>query len=400
MKLLIFLKKMIHWRALLPYHLFMFHKKQNNFVNISFVIITAVFVFYVLGSGSSVIIPFVIALLFSFSIIGLSNFYKSFRIPAFIAFMMSIVTYGAVLWLIGKILSSNLEEFIRLAPEYQEKILGIVGWYSDQVFSLLGIQKPESIAQVFQSINIPNLIESIASGVVSISGNLWIIIFYTLFILLEYRYFRVKLNLMIRDSALKQRTLEVVDQIKSDVKSYFVIKASVSFCVGLFSYVIMMIFGLEFAIFFAFIIFLLNFIPNIGSIIAVAFPVIFSLIQFESLYLSSIFLALMIWVQILMGNFVEPKFVGNKLNLSPLVIILSLIFWWNLWGIVGMLLSVPIMVIINIILAAIPTTRPIAILFSEKWELKISEQETKMSTKKLVKDLKVKLKKTQKKLKK
>ena len=128
----------------------------------------------------------------------------------------------------------------------------------------------------------------------------------------------------------------------------------------------MYIFGLEFAIFFAFIIFLLNFIPNIGSIIAVTFPVIFSLVQFESLYLTSIFLALMIGVQVLMGNFVEPKFVGNKLNLSPLVIILSLVFWGSLWGVVGMLLSVPIMVIINIILAAIPSTRPIAILFSEK----------------------------------
>lgn len=228
------------------------------------------------------------------------------------------------------------------------------------------MEKPENIAQVFESVNISGLFENIASGVVSISGNLGIIIFYTLFILLEYRYLRTKVNLMIQDNLAKKKTFAVLDQIKTDVKSYFVIKASVSFFVGLFSYIIMMIFGLEFAIFFAFIIFLLNFIPNIGSIIAVLFPVLFSLVQFESFYMTSIFLALMISVQILMGNFVEPKFVGNKLNLSPLVILLSLVFWGSLWGVVGMLLSVPIMVIINIILAAIPSTRPIAILFSEK----------------------------------
>lgn len=345
----------------------MFNKKQNNFVNISFTIITAVLIFYVLAAGKAFIIPFVVALLLSFAIIGLSNFYKRFKLPAFISFPLSIVTYGLLFWLVGKIIESNFDDFIRLAPEYQNTVLSIVDGYSDRFFTLLHIDKPESFAQLLQSVNVSALFENIASGIVSISGNLGIIFFYTLFILLEYRYLRTKIDLMIADTSMKKKTFEVLDQIKSDVKSYFVIKASVSFFVGLFSYGIMMIFGLEFAIFFAFIIFLLNFIPNIGSIIAVMFPVLFSLVQFDAnLYQSSIFLALMISVQVLMGNFVEPKFVGNKLNLSPLVIILSLVFWGSLWGVVGMLLSVPIMVIINIILAAIPTTRPIAILFSEK----------------------------------
>ncbi len=378
----------------------MFNKKQNNFVNISFSIITAVLIFYVLAMGKSFIIPFVVALLLSFAIIGLSNFYKSFKIPSFLSFPLSIVSYGAIFWLIGKIVESNFDDFVRLAPEYQDKVFGIFDGYSDRIFSLLHMDKPESIAQVFQSINVSGLFENIASGVVSVSGNLGIIIFYTLFILLEYRYLREKVNLMIKDNLVKKKTFEVLDQIKSDVKSYFVIKAFVSFFVWLFSYIIMMIFGLEFAIFFAFIIFLLNFIPNIGSIIAVTFPVLFSLVQFESFYLTSVFLALMISVQILMGNFVEPKFVGNKLNLSPLVIILSLVFWGSLWGVVGMLLSVPIMVIINIILAAIPSTRPIAVLFSEKWILKVSDEEANTNTKKLVKDLKKRLKATKKQLKK
>ncbi len=378
----------------------MFNKKQNNFINISFWIITAVLVFYVLATGKSFIIPFVVALLFSFAIIGLSNFYKSFKLPWLISFPLSIATYGWIFWLIGKIIESNFDDFIRLAPEYQSKIFGIIQDYGDRVFTFLNMEKPESFAQVFEWVNVAWVLENIATGVVAVSGNLGIIFFYTLFILLEYRYLRTKVNLMVKDNLMKKKTFEVLDQIKSDVKSYFVIKAFVSFFVGLFSYTIMMIFGLEFAIFFAFIIFLLNFIPNIGSIIAVTFPVLFSLVQFESLYLTSVFLALMISVQVLMGNFVEPKFVGNKLNLSPLVIILSLVFWGSLWWVVGMLLSVPIMVIINIILAAIPSTRPIAILFSEKGVLRISEDDVNTTTKKLVKDLKKRLRDTKKQLKK
>lgn len=378
----------------------MFSKKQNSFVNISFTIITAVLIFYVLATGKSFIIPFVVALLFSFAIIGLSNFYKGFRLPWFISFPLSIITYWALFWLIGKIIGSNFDDFVRLAPEYQVKISTIFGQYSDKVFSMIGMERPESLSHLFQNINVGAVLESVATGVVSISGRLGIIVFYTLFILLEYRYLGKKIDLMIRDNLIKKKTFEVLDQIKSDVKSYFVIKAWVSLCVGILSYAIMAIFGLEFAIFFAFIIFLLNFIPNIGSIIAVSFPVLFSLVQFESFYLTSIFLMLMVWVQVLMGNFVEPKFVWNKLNLSPLVIILSLVFWWSLWWVVGMLLSVPIMVIINIILAAIPSTRPIAILFSEKWVLKISDEETLTSTKQLVKDLKKRLRDTKKQLKK
>ncbi|MDC0506085.1 AI-2E family transporter [Candidatus Gracilibacteria bacterium] len=378
----------------------MFNKKHNNFINISFGIITAVLVFYVLGTGKSFIIPFVIALLLSFAIIGLSNFYKSFKIPAFISFTLSIFTYGAIFWLVGKIIEANYDDFVKLAPEYFETISGIVQTLGDRVFGFLDIEKPESFRQLFSNVNPAQLFNRISSGVLEITGQLGIIIFYTLFLLLEYRYAPSKLDLMFSDGLAKKKIFNVLNQIQSDVKSYFVIKASVSFFVGLFSYTIMMIFGLEFAIFFAFIIFLLNFIPNIGSIIAVLFPVLFSLVQFESLYLTSIFLALMIGVQILMGNFVEPKFVGNKLNLSPLVIILSLVFWGKLWGVAGMFLSVPIMVIINIVLAAIPSTRSLAILFSEKGVLKLSDDDVNTTTKKLVKDLKKKLQDTKKQLKK
>lgn len=105
----------------------MFNKKQNNFINISFTIITAVLIFYVLAAGKSFIIPFVVALLLSFVIIGLSNFYKGFKMPSFISFPLSILTYGAIFWLIGKIIGSNFDDFIRLAPEYQERVFSIVG---------------------------------------------------------------------------------------------------------------------------------------------------------------------------------------------------------------------------------------------------------------------------------
>ena len=111
------------------------------------------------------------------------------------------------------------------------------------------------------------------------------------------------------------------------MKSYFKIKTLTSLSISLISAIIMYFFGIDFFIFWAFLILILNYIPSVGSIIAVSFPVIFSLIQFESLYITTIFMILMITAQVFIGNFVEPRLMGNKLNLSPLVILISLIFW-------------------------------------------------------------------------
>ena len=185
---------------------------------------------------------------------------------------------------------------------------------------------------------------------------------------------------------------KIFDQVQADVKSYFLIKTIVSLLVAFISFMIMYFFGLDFLIFWAFLIFLLNYIPNIGSIIAVFFPVIFSLIQFESLSLTFIFLVLMISAQVLIWNIIEPRLMGNKLNLSPLVILISLIFWGTIWGPTGMLLSVPIMVMINIVLAHIEVTRPIAILLSERWIVKFANMKElptgKLSIRKMRKLLK------------
>lgn len=345
----------------------MFNKEKNNIVNFSFILMLLFLLFYILYIWASLIIPFIIALLFSFAIIWLSNFFKEFKIPAFISFPLSLFVYSFIFWAIWKLIESNIGDLIELLPEYQTKISTIIS----QAFVFLHIPEPESITEIFQSIDLQYIFSIAIWGVTSIFSSAWIILFYVIFILLEYRYFKEKLNLMITDSRKRNQVLEIIDKIKVDIKSYFVIKTLVSFLTALFSYIIMKAFWLDFAIFWSMLIFILNFIPNIWSIIAVMFPALFSLVQFNWYYNFVLITLGLIWIDMLMWNIIEPRFMWNKLNLSPLVIIISLAFWWSLWWIIGMILSVPIMVIINIILAKIPVTRPIAILLSEKWELDV-----------------------------
>lgn len=367
----------------------MFNKKQEEELNISLIILSTFIVFYTLYIGQDLIIPLIISILFSFAIIWVSNTYQRFKIPKFLSMILSLWTYILIFWLIWELINSNINELIKKLPDYQEQINGMI----KQFFESTHIPEPKSINEMLNNFNISNVFQNILLWITSIFSNTGMIFFYTLFILLEYRYFWDKLTLMISNEEKRKNILNIIYKIKSDTKAYFIVKTIVSFITAILSYILMISFKLDFAIFWAFLIFILNFIPNVGSIIALIFPITIALIQKDiSLFSLSFISAWLIWIQILMWSIIEPKFMWNRLNLSPLAILISLSFWWALWWIIWMLLSVPIMVIINIILAKIPTTRPIAILLSEKGELKIeSDEEVIKTRKKFLKKIKEKI---------
>lgn len=367
----------------------MFNKKQAEELNIPIIIISTFLVFYSLYIGQDLIIPFIVAILFWFAIIWVSNTYQKFWVPKFISMILSLLTYVILFWLIWELINSNIDELIEKLPDYQEQI----SWIIKNFFHTTHIPEPKSVDEMLQNFDMTNVVKKLLTGITSIFSNTGMIFLYTLFILLEYRYFWHKLILVISDEEKRNNVIETLNKIKTDTKAYFIVKTIVSFITAILSYFVMASFGLDFTIFWAFLIFILNFIPNIGSIIALIFPISIALIQKDiSLFSLSFITSWLIWIQILMWNIIEPKFMWNRLNLSPLAIIVSLSFWGALWWIVWMLLSVPIMVIINIILAKIPTTKPIAILLSEKGELKIeSDEEVLQTRRKFLKKIKDKI---------
>lgn len=362
-------------------------KKYNTLIAVNLTLITLGFAVYILYIGASLFIPFVVALLVSFIILSLTSYFHTKWIPKIFSYFLSLGVIGMIIFLIGQIINTNINEIITQAPSYQEKLSRII-WEIAQKYNL---NTQIILDQFVQRINIPSLVSSTASLITGIVKNAGIIIFFTLFILLESASFGQKLSLITQGS--RSQFFDIVEQIQWDIRSYFKVKTLISLIVAFVSFCIMSIFWLDFVLFWTFLIFLLNYIPNIGSIIAVFFPVMFSLIQFESVSLTVVLLVLMTSAQVLTGNILEPKIMGNRLNLSPLVILISLIFWGTLWGPIGMLLSVPIMVTINIILAHFEITRPISILLSEKWIVKFTGMQEipkgKISLKKMKQLLKI-----------
>ena len=155
-----------------------------------------------------------------------------------------------------------------------------------------------------------------------------------------------------------------VGDIEDQVQHYLLIKTFISMLTGFIGGTILIIGGIDFAIFSALLIFILNFIPNFGSIIATLFPLLIGILQYGfSLRVLLVFIGLML-TQFIIGNVVEPRITGKSLNLSPIVILISLILWGYIWGIVGMMLAVPLTSALKIFFQNIPLLKPIAELIS------------------------------------
>jgi predicted PurR-regulated permease PerM len=149
----------------------------------------------------------------------------------------------------------------------------------------------------------------------------------------------------------------VLGHIDKKVQKYLAIKTIVCIVSGLLATLILFLFGVDFAIAFGFLTFLLNYIPSIGAFIAKVLPFLVALIQFSSFWRAAWVLIVLLAVDAVMGMIIEPKMMGKGMDLSPLLIIFSLFFWGWLWGIPGMILAVPIMAIIKIVVGSFPEMR-------------------------------------------
>jgi predicted PurR-regulated permease PerM len=138
----------------------------------------------------------------------------------------------------------------------------------------------------------------------------------------------------------------------------------INLMVGAVTVIVLLLFGVDFAFFIGVLTFFMNYIPNFGALLATVFPVVVSLLQFESFGLTLILTAVLVVIHNIIGNFIEPKMMGSNLHLSPLAVLLSLIFWGWLWGVWGAVLAIPVISLIKIVCENIKPLRPIAILIS------------------------------------
>ena len=349
----------------------------SKMILLNITILTIIAISYLLFLWSSLILPFVIALLVSFWIISVSGFFEKIWMNKFFSYLFSAISFFIFFFIVWWIINTNINEIA--APENITKYQNRLESLSTPILDYLtrfNIDESAIKQKLLKNIDFSSLFGNITWAIGTILSSASLIIIYVLFILLEYRFFKEKIELMSSNPIKRARTSSIISKIKNDVRAYFMIKTLTSVTTWLLTYITLVSFHVDFALFWAFSIFILNFIPTVWSIIWVWIIAIFAVIQFGFNIVLLSLLLILVWIQILIWNIIEPRLMWSKLNLSPLVILLSLWLWGSIWWVVGMLLSVPIMVIINIVLSKFESTKPISILLSEKWIIETEEEIT------------------------
>jgi AI-2 transport protein TqsA len=358
-------------------------KKFSDPVQKFFVVIIGIIAIgFTLRELTHIFLPFVIAYFLFFTFSPLNNFLTTRKVPLFLVIILDLIIVVFFVWGISIFVIDSIFQFGAQLPEYFNKLNNIV---REAALSLrirdkdiLNFSIQRLIAQIDYKILAGGLFES----TFPIMGSIFFVLFFYIFIVtghssvyesIKRRYVTKKVEPEIR--AIKKRIdedkehplapeeieEEIHDKeavlsntfkaITEQIQRYIIAKVFVNLAAGVAVAVILAIMGVDFPIIWGLVAFLFNFIPSIGSAIALILPALMTLIQFESIGYALVVVGVLALVQTVFFNVFEPLIIGKRLNLNPLLILFSVLIWGYIWGIVGMLLSVPLTAVIKIILA-------------------------------------------------
>lgn len=374
-------------------------------------IIATVAIGMVLANGARILAPFAMAIFVWLVMEGLARaIRRPFpNLPDWLAHAFSIAMVAISIIAFASILRGAIGEFTERAGEYESRINSLI----ERTYNTLGLtgergvspsteatntpaqpgatgitsspqadaqaarttvatSKPPTLSDLFYSDTTIGLAQAAANAVSGLVGDMVIIMIYVGFLFVTANTFTRKFDFIFSHPQDRERARLIGNDVRRTMEQYLWVQTSLSIINTSLTYVTLLALGLHNALFWAFVIFVLNYIPTIGSIVAGILPALFAFVQDDwpawmpqdELWSAvAVFFGVSIW-QFLIGNFLGPRMTSNSLNLSALVVLLSLAVWGALWGLPGMFLSAPLTVLVMIVLAQIPGARWIAVLMS------------------------------------
>ena len=319
--------------------------EQNTTAVKSFIILAClVIVLAGIKTASTIVVPFVMSIFIAVICNPAIKWLTKFRIPKWLAVIVLVIFIVMMGMWLASIVGSSVNEFSNQLPQYREQLVQQFSWVIDTL-QRFNIQiSKQQVLNYFDPGIALSMTTNMLSGVGNVMANMFLIILTVVFMLFEADSFPKKLHFALDDPEMRMKQ---IDRFLQSVNQYMVIKTLVSLATGLVIGVGLSIIGVDYALLWGVVAFLFNYIPNIGSIIAAIPAVSLALIQFGPAGAGGT-AALYFGTNMVMGNVIEPRFMGKGLGLSTLVVFLSLIFWGWLLGSVGMLLSVPLTMIVKI----------------------------------------------------
>ncbi len=281
-----------------------------------------------------------------------------------------IITGGFVGFI--ALMANGVAEFGRHSDEYETKINALIA----DAYRVVGVSDAPTLTELMFNEQGERFFATIANSVSGLSGDIVLILIYVAFLFSAQSGWSHKLDMIFTTPDRRDQVRQIGDEARVGIERYLWVQTVISAIITLLSYVSLLALGVQNALFLSALIFVLNYIPTVGSIVAALVPPLFALVQpsvpgwipaeapqDSYVYAALVFVIVSFW-QFSIGNFVQPRMMGDSLNLSALVVLLSLAIWGVLWGIPGMFLSAPLTVLMMILFAQSAETRWMAILLS------------------------------------
>jgi AI-2 transport protein TqsA len=325
--------------------------EQDWLSTVSLMILAAVALAAALAYTRAVMIPFVLALFIFYIVSPLVDFMQvRLKVPRGLSIFFTLLVVLALMILLGLLITTSVRGLAASAPIYRERLTSM----AEAGFSILdrfGIDLgQQDLLDGLKQLPILSMIRSTAGGVVSLISNGILVLIFVIFLLVGRKP--------------REQQSGIYAEINKKIRRYLGTKFATSAATGILTGVILAIFGLDLALVFGVMAFLLNFIPSVGSIVATLLPLPLAIVQFDSVAMIAGVVAVPGTVQMVIGNGIEPKIMGEGLELHPVTVVLALVFWGLIWGPVGMLLAAPITAVLRIILARSQMTRSVAELLA------------------------------------
>ncbi|ROU01092.1 AI-2E family transporter [Histidinibacterium lentulum] len=344
--------------------------KNAPFLNLVLAVILVIAVGWLLVAGRPIILPIVTAVISVYVMVSASDMLGRMpilgRAPKILLRALVLLAFTVAVLAFAVVVAGTVRDIAAALPVYQENIEAMVQAVAQRFDLESQMLWDEIRAVTLERIDMQQLVLAALGGFTSVGITVFLVVIYAGFLIGERGVFPAKISAALTDAETASKTLRVITDINGQISQYLSVKTLINLILGLISYAILWLLGVDFALFWAITIALLNYIPYVGSYLGVAFPVILSLGQFASLQTTLVLLAMLVAAQVWVGNVLEPRWIGRQLNMSPFVVLVALSVWSALWGIPGAILAIPMTSILIIVTSNFESTRFIAVLLSER----------------------------------
>ncbi|MBY8977168.1 AI-2E family transporter [Rhodobacteraceae bacterium NNCM2] len=329
------------------------------------VIIGAAATLWVLVEARGVLQPIVIAGVIWFVLKAMARLMTRYTVgpdvpPTRWAKGISALLSVGVIFMLGTMVASNATDIRNSLPVYEANLDQLIS----SIASAFGQTHSVKVGELVQKIDMSSAALGFAGSAAGIISSIIIIVFYIVFIFVEDGVVQNKLTILVPDPTRRGEINALMSRITHEIERYLGIKVILGIIQAIPTFLVLILLGVDGAVFWAILVFFFSFIPTIGTLVGIIFPALMTLMQFDEMGPFITVVLILGTVQILVSNLLEPRMMGRSLNLSPLAIFISIFAGGAIWGIVGALIIVPILAVVMIVCASVPSLRPIAVILS------------------------------------